>query len=84
MVHAESERDTARPQFPDRGVLDEGHVFLRDVAHWGVCQSEGHTAKLSRDVKAQRLTLRPGHAPYLEYRGARRQTYALLTSDIDV
>jgi hypothetical protein len=35
MVHAESERDTARPQFPDRGVLDEGHVFLRDVAHWG-------------------------------------------------
>jgi hypothetical protein len=32
MVHAESEREPARPQFPDRGILDEGHVVLPDAA----------------------------------------------------
>jgi hypothetical protein len=27
MVHAEPEREPAGPQFPDRGIFDEGHVL---------------------------------------------------------
>ena len=32
VVHAEPERDAARPQFLHGGILDQAHVLLRDVA----------------------------------------------------
>jgi hypothetical protein len=32
MVHAEPERQPARPQFPDRGILDKSNVLLRDIS----------------------------------------------------
>jgi hypothetical protein len=30
-VQTETEREPSGPQFPDRGVLDDGHRVLRDV-----------------------------------------------------
>jgi hypothetical protein len=69
MMHAESERESAGPQFPDRGILDKRHMLLRDLARGcrnrvdkkrrsrrparGVWQGDGYIAELSGNVKSR-------------------------------